>query len=80
MLILSRRVGEVIIIDEKIIITTLGIHGNQIRIGISAPRDISIHRQEVFDRIQQAKAKEEQSSAEKSEEKDEDEDEPVASQ
>lgn len=52
MLILTRRSGEVIRIGDEITITLLGIKGNQVRIGIDAPRDIAVHRQEVYNRIQ----------------------------
>ncbi|MCY3628233.1 MAG: carbon storage regulator CsrA [Gammaproteobacteria bacterium] len=50
MLILTRRVNETVIIDEKIKITVLDTRGNQVRIGIDAPRDVLIHRKEIFDR------------------------------
>ncbi|MEM7764437.1 MAG: carbon storage regulator CsrA [Pseudomonadota bacterium] len=52
MLILTRRVGETVVIGEDISVTVLGVKGNQIRLGINAPRDVSVHRQEIFDRIQ----------------------------
>ena len=52
MLILTRRVGEILIIDDDIEVQTLGIKGNQIRVGIDAPQEISVHRQEVYKRIQ----------------------------
>ena len=56
MLILTRRINETIIIgDNEIKITVLGVKGNQVRIGIDADKDISIHRSEVFDRIQAEK-------------------------
>jgi len=55
MLILSRRTGESLIIDDrKITITILSVKGNQVRIGIDAPKDISIHREEIYKRIQDA--------------------------
>ena len=52
MLVLSRRIGETLYIDNNIQIVVLGVNGNQIRLGITAPRDISIHREEVYKRIQ----------------------------
>ena len=52
MLILTRRVGETVVIGEDISVTVLGVKGNQIRLGINAPKDVAVHRQEIFDRIQ----------------------------
>jgi carbon storage regulator len=51
MLILTRRVGETLIIGDDVIVTVLGIKGNQVRIGVKAPKDVSVHREEIFDRI-----------------------------
>jgi carbon storage regulator len=52
MLILTRRAGESLMIGEEITVTVLGIKGGQVRIGISAPSDVSVHREEIFNRIQ----------------------------
>lgn len=54
MLILTRRVGETLIVGDDVVITVLGVKGNQVRIGINAPKEISIHREEVYNRINQA--------------------------
>jgi carbon storage regulator len=52
MLILTRRVGETIMVGDEVTVTVLGVNGNQIRIGIHAPREIAVHRKEVYERIQ----------------------------
>jgi carbon storage regulator len=62
MLILTRRAGETVMIGSDVTITVLGVKGNQVRIGINAPKDVAVHREEIFERIkneQSAKSAEE---------------------
>lgn len=51
MLILTRRVGETLMIGDEVTVTVLGVKGNQIRVGVNAPKDVAVHREEIYERI-----------------------------
>ncbi len=65
MLILTRRVNESLIIGDDICVTVVGINGSQVRLGVNAPKEVAVHREEVFNRIQQANADSNESPVEK---------------
>ena len=52
MLILTRRIGETVVIGDDVNITVLGVKGNQVRLGVNAPKSVSVHREEIYQRIQ----------------------------
>lgn len=57
MLILTRRVGETVMIGNDVIVTVLGIRGNQASVGINAPRSVAVHRKEIYERIQRGEGR-----------------------
>ncbi|MBE65190.1 MAG: carbon storage regulator [Gammaproteobacteria bacterium] len=60
MLILTRRIGETLMVGDDVTITVLGVKGNQVRIGVNAPKDVAVHREEIYQRIQKEKSGEDE--------------------
>ena len=58
MLILTRRVGETVVIGNDVTVTVLGVKGNQVRLGVNAPREVAVNREEIFERIKREQAEE----------------------
>jgi carbon storage regulator len=66
MLILTRRVGESVVIGEDVTVTVLGVKGNQVRIGINAPKTVAVHREEIFERIKNGQGSGDRSTSDES--------------
>lgn len=58
MLILTRRVGETLMIGDEVTVTVLGVKGNQVRVGVNAPKEVAVHREEIYERIKREQADE----------------------
>jgi len=64
MLILTRRIGETLVVGDEVTVTVLGVKGNQVRLGVNAPKNVAVHREEIYERIQKEKQQAEKSSNE----------------
>lgn len=62
MLILTRRVGETLMVGDEVTVTVLGVKGNQVRLGVNAPRDVAVHREEIYERIKREQGGEDEAA------------------
>jgi len=63
MLILTRRVGETLMVGDEVTVTVLGVKGNQVRLGVNAPKDVAVHREEIYERIKREQGDEDEPSS-----------------
>lgn len=63
MLILTRKVGETLMIGDEVTVTVLGVKGNQVRLGVNAPKEVAVHREEIYERIRNEQESDSESSA-----------------
>ena len=64
-MILTRRVGETVVIGDDVTVTVLGVKGNQVRLGVNAPREVAVHREEIFERIKRERSDQEEAATPK---------------